>query len=48
LTGKGAKFRGVRQSFSSPAKQEFAVTCVRESARAADGACLGLKQEKWK
>jgi hypothetical protein len=48
LTSKGAKFRGVRQSLSSPTKQEFAVTCARISVRAAEGACLGLKQEKWK
>jgi hypothetical protein len=44
----GAKFRGVRQSFESPAKQKFAVTCGRICARAADGACHGLKQENGK
>jgi hypothetical protein len=44
----GAKFRGVRQVLKSPSKQEFAVTYGRMGARAADGACLRLKQDKWK
>jgi hypothetical protein len=48
LPASGAKFRGVRQSISSPTKLEFAVTSERKRARAADGARHGLKQEKWK
>jgi hypothetical protein len=42
LAGGGAKFRRVRQKFLSPAKQKFAVTCVRICVRAADGVRLGL------
>jgi hypothetical protein len=38
----------VRHSLQSPAKQEFAVSCGRFGARAADGVRLGLEQEKWK
>jgi len=48
VAGEGAKFRRVRQNFLSPTKLEFAVTCVRLCVRAADGVCLGLKQDKWK
>ncbi|MBX3431703.1 MAG: hypothetical protein KF779_19115 [Hyphomonadaceae bacterium] len=48
LTGDGAKFRRVRLNTNSPTKQKFAVTCVRESVRAADGVRLGLDQDKWK
>jgi hypothetical protein len=42
LTGSGAKFRRVRQKFLSPAKQKFAVTCVRIGVRAAEGVRLGV------
>jgi len=38
----------VRQNFLSPTKQKFAVTSVRVSVRAADGARLRSYQDKWK
>jgi hypothetical protein len=42
LAGEGAKFRRVRLKYYSPTKQKFAVTGVRVSVRAADGARLGV------
>jgi hypothetical protein len=48
LPASGAKFRGVRQVFESPAKLKFAVTCVRNSVRAAFGVAKSFNQDKWK